>query len=457
MDDNKDKMEDVQADEITSADTEKKDNKKKIIIISSIVASVVIIGSISWFIVTAIDKGQEFVDGVSDSVNNIAENIPSLELEITLENETTTELETTTQQLTTEETTTTKEEIETIDPSTDPFTAVVAGSYTDEDYEYYVKIRTYENGAKRYVYHVDYENKDYEFSKIEEMPEAVALDLVEKLESDGSIIIAGVTSTNEPTTTQKVVTEEEKLEKLLQYDKEDLTYIDNHSSSSCDENDTIVLNAKNKWIKENFGTSFTHNSIEFAWDEANQAYYWIDYYDEIHYMTSTTTSMTGYYYRNKYAFRIADYLGFYGTDYELYHNEKAFNHDIMMISEINQGDKMTVDNPYDNNLAYLKQLGWVEDVEVDGEYHHWDLISAEGIPVKVYQDGYLQIYIKYPTDTDYEKYEFTIEEYNEFVATHIWRVSSDTRYSGFGSASSVEDAIAQGWTKNITKYLIVEE
>lgn len=111
MDDNKDKIEEVQADDVASADTEKKIDKKKIIIISSVVASIVVIGLISWFIVTAIDKGKEFVNDVSDSVNNIAENIPSLELEITLENETTTELETTTQQPTTEEPTTEKRKL----------------------------------------------------------------------------------------------------------------------------------------------------------------------------------------------------------------------------------------------------------------------------------------------------------------------------------------------------------
>ena len=265
MDDNKDKVEDVQANDITSVDTEQKDNKKRIIIISSIVASVVIIGLISWFVVTAIDKGKEFVDGVSDSVNNIAENIPSLEWDITLENETTTELEITTQQPTTEEVitekqTTAKNEIETIDPNTDPFTAVVEGSYTDEDYEYYVKIRTYENGAKRYVYHVDSENKDYEFSKIEEMPEAVALDMYEKMIADGSIISMGVTSTNEPTTTAQ----------KEEYVKPEISELE--------------------WLKEKYGNIITTGAGEYIFNEATNSYIRLELERVQHIMTSETTS-----------------------------------------------------------------------------------------------------------------------------------------------------------------------
>ena len=402
MDNNKEQMEEVQTDDITSADTEKKDNKKKIIIISSIVASVVIIGLISWLVVTAIDKGKEFIDEVSDSMNNITENIPSLELDITLESETTTELEITTEEPTTEEPTT--EEPTTEEPTTEEPTT---------------------------------EEPTTEEPTTEE------------------------TTIKEPTTTApKVPTEEDKLNNLLKMDKgsyKDGYYHEGNSIIFVNRRkDDLVMQAKNKWIKDNYGTSFIHNGIEFCWDETNQSYYWINKYGSIHYMTSTSTSTKGQYYKNFYSYRIADYLGFYGTDFELYHSEDALNDAIYPENMITE-EKMTVDNMYENNTSYLKQLGWSEDVEVSGEYHFWDFISTEEVPVGLSEDGYITINIKYPTDTKYKKYKFTIEEYNQFVVTHKWIVSSDTSYSGFGSASSVEDAIAQGWTKNITKYLIVEE
>lgn len=463
MDDNKDKIEEVQTHDITSVDTEKKDNKKKIIIISSIVASVVIIGLISWFIVTAIDKGQEFVDGVSDSVNNIAEKVPSLDLDITLESETTTELETTTEQPTTEEPTTAKVEIETIDPNADPFTAVVAGSYTDEDYEYYVKIRTYENGAKRYVYHVDSENKDYEFSKIEEMPEVALLDLAEKLENDGSIIIsgggsvvAGDITVVEPTTkAPTVLTEEEKLANCLEIDKwsYETGYYqkDGVTTYNIRYKDDIVMKAKNEWIKENYGTSFVHNGIEFYWDGVNQLYYWVNKYGSIHYMTSTSTSIIGQYCRNFYSFRIADYLGFYGTDYALYHSEDALNDEIWELQGFRGDDKMTVDNPYNNNLAYLKQLGWVEVAKEDGVTKDWSLESPEGIPARISSSGHISIWIKYEGDEREETYEFTIEEYNEFFKNKSWKVSTRSGSRG------LEGTDQANWDKYIRKYLVISE
>lgn len=430
------------------------DNRKKSIIFFSIVASVIVIGLISWFVVTVIDKGKEYVDGVSDSVNNIAENISSLELDFTSESETITDFETTTEQSTTEEPTT-KPEIETIDPMADPFTSVVAGSYTDEDYEKYIKIRIYENGAKRYVYHIDSENKDYEFSKIDEMPEAVALDLVEKLEADGTIIIAG-TSSNEPmTTAPKVPTEEERLEMLLQYDKEDLAGMVVSYSFKCNEDQLLVLKAKNNWIKENFGTSFTHNGIEFGWDEVNQTYYMVNYYGEIHHMTSTSTSICGKFYRHVYAYKIADYLGFYGTDYEFYHNMNAFNIDMTLSDDIYTEEKKTVEGSLENNFNYLQQLGWTEVDESDGVSRHWSFESPEGIPAFFSytpdKEGFITIYIKYPEDEEEKEYEFTIEEYNDLVNNSNWKICSKSGKVGW----AFEDPA--NWTPYIRKYLVISE
>ncbi len=390
MDDNKDKVEDVQANNITSIDTEKKDNKKRIIIISSIVVSVVIIGLISWFIVTAINKGKEFVNGVSDSVNNIAENIPSLDLDITLESENTTELETTTEQSTTEEQTTAKAEIETIAPNVDPFTAVVAGSYTDEDYEYYVKIRTYENGAKRYVYNVDSENKDYEFSKIEEMPEAVALDLVEKLESDGSIIIAGVTSTNEPTTTQKE-----------EYVKPEISELE--------------------WLKERYGNKITTGLGEYIFNEATNSYIRLELERVQHIMTSETTSdeidvylveeinTVNWAHRNGYLTGYMDFSVSNITQYwEGYYNENLTKLDI---------DYSTIRN---KNIELLKPI---IKKETDDGY-----LTIHGLPISIAYNSYIyiQIYNSDGSEVDYWDCFFTIEEYYEFANSDKWTIEEST-------------------------------
>ncbi|MBQ2982110.1 MAG: hypothetical protein IJD58_08350 [Lachnospiraceae bacterium] len=435
MDDNKDKVENVQANDITSVDTEQKDNKKRIIIISSIVASVVIIGLISWFIVTAIDKGQEFVNGVSDSMNNIAENIPSLDLDITLESETTTELETTTEQPITEEQTT--EESTTVDP----LTLAVEGSYTDKvaNYELCTYIRTYENGAIRYVFISPLDGTFYEIDDPNVVPQWVVDDLLEKIEEDEMEVI------KQTTTAPKVPTEEERIANLKEWDKE---------RYDCTPNEEIHK-LKIQWLRDNYGDKFTCNGMEFTYDSSYADYIAIEKKNDVHLMTSKTTSIIGYdYYKRRY-YRVAEYLGYYGTDHILYNNTEAFEYAHWIESGVDEGT--TAPNAEAINEGYVKELGWTEDIKVSGEYHFWDFISTEEVPVSIYEDGYLTINIKYPTDTKYNKYKFTIEEYNEFVAIHKWIVSSDTSYSGFGSASSVEDAIAQGWTKNITKYLIVEE
>lgn len=459
MDKNKDKIEEVQTDDITSADTEKKDIKKKIIIISLIVASVVIIGLISWLVVTAIDKGKEVVDGISDSMNNIAENIPSLESDITLESKTTTELETTTEQPTTEEHTTEEsttaiKEIETIDPNTDPFTAVVAGSYTDEEYEYYVKIRTYENGAKRYVYHIDSENKDYEFSKIEEMPEAVAVDIYEKMIADGLIGEIEVTKPVEPTTAPSI-SNKVTIEDMLDMDKNAALTGEYKKDNVIYASHMIlpkIMPVKNEWIEKNYGTQFEFNGIKFFLNKEQQYYYYEQLYGDIHYMTSTSTSIKGYYIKNYYSYRLADYLGFYGTDYALYMNEEALDDGIWELNQsLGREDKMTVDKPYNNNLAYLKQLGWVEVAKEDGITKDWSLESPEGIPARISSSGHISIWIKYEGDEREKTYEFTIEEYNDFVKNKNWKVSTRSGSRG------LEGTDPSKWDKYIRKYLVISE
>lgn len=245
------------------------------------------------------------------------------------------------------------------------------------------------------------------------------------------------------------------LERLLEIDKGSYA-----TGSYKDANGTIIYNnrskddqvmqEKNKWIKENFGTSFTYSDIEFRWCEEQQTYYWIYKYGNIHFMTSTSTSMIGYYYRNFYSFRIADYLGFYGTDFALYKNQEALEDEIF-IPEISYRDaKMTVEDPCGNNVEYLKQLGWTDVVKEDNVTKMWSYESPEGVPAYVWEDGYIAIYVKYPEAEKEELCYFTIEEYNELINNKTWTVCSRNGSRGFEGEPQEE------WEKYIKRYLKID-
>ena len=215
------------------------------------------------------------------------------------------------------------------------------------------------------------------------------------------------------------------------------------------QRDDDVMQAKNKWIKENFGTSFTHNGIEFMWDDKENAFYRIEQYGNIHYMTSTTTSIEGKYLRKSYSYRIADYLGFYGLDFALYNNEAAFNYEIFIWEGRELG--MNVSEPYINNLAYLKELGWTEVIEEGDVSKDWKLESPEGVPAKIMTNGDIAIYVKRP-DASKETLEyFTIEEYNKFISNNNWIVSSRRGARGF------EFEPQENWQKYIRKYVKIND
>ncbi|MGN0374978.1 MAG: hypothetical protein ACI4EN_05705 [Butyrivibrio sp.] len=214
----------------------------------------------------------------------------------------------------------------------------------------------------------------------------------------------GITQ-NKPTLEQLLEIDKGTYDKIFYTDENGVTY------SNCQSIDSEVMKAKNAWIKDNFGTAFKYNGIEFGWDSANEAYYWVYKYGKIHYMTSTSTSMEGQYYRNFYAYRIADYLGFYGKDFALYNNQDALMQDEFFVGM--QDTKMTVDDPVGNNISYLKQLGWVEAEEQDDVEKYWSYESPEGVPAYIRSDGTIAVYIKFPEDDKDKVYSFTIEEYNE--------------------------------------------
>ena len=426
MEENKKIME--EQNDVTSDDTEQKDNNKKNIIISLILISILVIGLISWFIVSTRDKGETIVCNESDTVKNVAENITSSELESTKENKITeeqmTEKESTLDNTTTEEQTTEEESIleeTTIEQTTDK----------DETTGNTTIVAEKENSSDEATF-----------------------------EYESGFIIGAITQSS--TTAPKVPTEEEILAESLEIDKGSYKYgyyeKEDKTIYNIRSKDDIVMKEKNKWIKKNYGTCFTHNGIEFYWDESNQAYYWIYNYGRIHYMTSTTTSTIGQYYKNFYSFRIADYLGFYGTDYDLYHSEEALYDGIDELNieyGSNETDEMTVDNPYKNNFAYLKQLGWTEVDESDGVSRHWSFESPEGIPASFSctqnEDYFISIYIKYPQNVEEKMYNFTIEEYNDLVRNSNWKICTKSGKMGW----QFEDP--EEWKPYIRKYLLISE
>ncbi len=355
----------------------------------------------------------------------------------------------------TEESTTSKVEIETISPDKDPFTSEVAGSYTDEDYEYYVKIRTYENGAKRYVYHMDSSNKDYEFTDLEELPEEVVLDMYEKMVADGLVGGVVVTKPAEQQTTAPNTSNKVTVDDMLEMDK-------NAALTGEYRKDNVIYNSqsiiseimpiKNDWIKNNYGTQFSFNGLKFFWDNEHQYYYYEKLYGDIHYMTSTTSSIKGYYVNNYYSYRLADYLGFYGTDYTMYKNEKALDDGIWQLNQnFHNEDKTTVGDPYKNNLAYLKQLGWTEVINDTDISQNWSIMSPEGIPSYISSSGHITIYIKYEGDKIEKSYKFTIEEYNDFIKNTRWEVCTRSGSRG------LEGTDPSTWQKYISKYLVIND
>ena len=209
-----------------------------------------------------------------------------------------------------------------------------------------------------------------------------------------------------------------------------------------------VLEQKNKWIKEKFGTNFTHNGITFGWNEELKAYYWVDKYDTIHYMTSTSTYREEYFCKKNYSLRIADYLGFYGTDSPRYHNEDSL-YDSASVTDFNAQFK-TVTDAYANNAKYLTELGWIEVVSDDEVARHWDFDTPEGLPASIESNGYISMYIKHSGDEKETLTYFTIEEYNEFVSNNTWKVSSYRGAIGFSYEPQ------ENWSKFIRKYVIVD-
>ena len=264
---------------------------------------------------------------------------------------------------------------------------------------------------------------------------------------DGDSFTLGVTYTSSDNNKKKELTIEEKL-LIDEFAEEGGYYRYNDTIYNAVLFRDEVKQVKDKWIKENFGTNFTYNGITFGWNDEIKEYYWVYKYDTIHYMTSATTSRDEYFCKKMYSYRIADYLGFYGTDSARYHSEDSLD-DCNLYADYN-ADFTTVTDVYGNNFGYLSQLGWTEVKSDDGITRDWNMESPEGIPARIKSNGYISVYIQNVGDKNIELTYFTIEEYNEFINNNTWRVSS---YSGSRGFAFEEP---ENMEKYIRKYIIVD-
>lgn len=435
---------------------EPKINKKKIIIIVSILAGVVLIGASVFLVVRFINGGKQ----IAKEIDKLSENVPVIDLDDKLGE--------IVSNVSAEEEATTKEAETEVVEETEAVTEAATGEAGEEQSEAETEaVIDYANvdwwGVLEQVMLAgNTEELDWEAitnvllytDSPDESQIEILMNEIKKADNYDSIdwsakadfSVGVVTETYTEPVTENIITSAGSSQKVT---LEDMLLIDKNASSTGDyrlgntwfNRSTImddVMPVKNQWIKDNFGTSFTFNGINFRWDETAQYFYWEKLYGSIHYMTSTTTSIEGYYIDNFYSYRIADYLGFYGTDYEMYMNEEALNDKIYLAIGAWQAPKMTVENPKENNLTYLRQLGWTDVVEEEGIDKLWTYESPEGVPAYVNEDGHLGIYVKYPGDEKESLCYFTIEEYNNLINNNTWTVYSKSGYSGL-EGQAIED------------------
>ena len=448
----------------------KKNNKKKIIIIASVIAGVILIGVTVFGVLKLIEGGKKIADEVDKFAENIEDNNPVIDLEDKIdeivsnvsddEEETEEVTEKVTEEVTEEAT----------EPLTEAATEAPTEAQTEAPQIDYANVdwwaimgqvmeaSNYEAIDWSLVFDamVRSEGKDETDRELilNEYKKADNFDSIDWTAKDTSFVGPSfgeevVITTTQPATkpeSNKTTTEEMLL--MDEFADENGFYNDENGTCYVGSLKKELLPMKEQWIKENFGTSFTHNGVEFGWDEEN-GYYWIRKVGEIHYMTSTSTYRTEYNCRKVFSYRIADYLGFYGTDSVRYHSEASLNDSMFIWSS--ETDFCTVTDVYANNFKYLSELGWVEAVHPDDDISRsWTLESPEGIPAYMYEDGHLAIYVLYPGDEKEKLCYFTIEEYNELVQNNNWRIGSYSFSSGF------EFEPQEDWQKHIKKYVIIE-
>lgn len=442
----------------------KKNNKKKIIIIASVIAGIVLTGLIAFGVIKLIEGGKKIAKEVDNFAQNIEDNTPAIDLgdkigeivsNVSDDEEDTEEVT----EETTEETTENVTE-EVTEPATEAPTEEQM-NYDNVDWFAILDHVMYANNSDEldwdtifnlYIADPSEEEQEILLNEIKKADNYNTIDWNAKYDwgdISGGVVVEDIVVV-EPAT-EAPLSEEEKLAQQLKWDKgsygKDYYQEENQTIYIHRTKDDIVMQTKNAWIKENFGTSFTYNGYEFGWDETNQIYYWVYKYGNIHYMTSTSTSILGQYYRNFYSYRIADYLGFYGTDFVGYQNEVSLNDEIFIWDGVEE--KMTVENPKANNVTYLKQLGWTDVVEDDGVDRWWDYESPEGVAAYVGENGYIRIYVKYPEDEKESLCDFTIEEYNDLINNTNWTVRSQSGKFGWAGEDQAD------WDPFIKRYVVI--
>lgn len=243
----------------------------------------------------------------------------------------------------------------------------------------------------------------------------------------GVTTVRVVTESGEEVTTAPQLSEEEQ--KILT----DKTFYDRIP-------DIEINKKKIQWLRENYGDSFTCGGREFNYSSSYEDFVVKEKTGDIHIMTSTSTSTLGYNYINRRYYRVAEYLGYYGTDHALYGNEEAFEYMEYFVTDKDYGS--TEPNVVAINEAYVKELGWTEK-PADETANNWTLMTTEGVPVTINADGYIKIYILYP-DTELDSYLFTIEEYKELVSTYKYYIrtrTSEHYFAGSYTGTSYTDYI----------------
>ncbi len=183
--------------------------------------------------------------------------------------------------------------------------------------------------------------------------------------------------------------------------------------------DMDIHRKKIQWVRENYGDTITCEDIVFIYDEATSDYVMRDYITKYHVMTSQSTSVVKYMFETRY--RLPEYLGYYGTEHPLYNSVGALNYMANLYYE-------EITNAQEITENYLLQLGFTSEIPQDEKYKDFwssqrvegvEFWSPEGVPISfVDYDGFIQLYVSYPDNREALPYDFTIEEYNEFVATY---------------------------------------
>lgn len=202
------------------------------------------------------------------------------------------------------------------------------------------------------------------------------------------------------------MTEEEKREYFAYVDK------------ACFATKNIgASDAKVQWIRDNYGDCFKVAGINFVYDEASNNYVSNIIQAELHYIIDGSTYEIGTAYYQYCYYKLADYLGYYGTDCIQYGNDAAFNYFYILYEN---GPMQTHENVYEHNIEFFINLGCERYVGDEEKRYAYDFITPEGVPIKIDENGFILYWIQYSDQDSYSMVRHTLSEYYEFVASYRW-------------------------------------